>query len=373
MSTYSAEIAVIGAGVIGLSVAAELSRNRSVVLLESHAKFGQETSSRNSEVIHSGIYYPLASKKTEFALRGRELIYSYCQRKQVPFRKCGKFVVATNGAEQNYLEGLSQHAAYLQVPVRRLAGAQISTVESQVFAVSGLFFPESGIVNSHELMASLERDIADNDGTLGYRCQVVEVYPHEDRWAIEFKSGDERAKLIVDYVVNCAGLAAAHFSNQALKTQRYAHRFCRGRYFNLGTKYQNKFRSLIYPVPEKHGLGVHVTLDTQGMVRLGPDVDWCEDSQYESREKYYDCDWEALRGQFLQAVRRYCPKIQAEDLTPGTIGIRPKLFVDEVARPDFLIEMEKNWIHCLGIESPGLTAAFAISEEVSRLIRGSTK
>lgn len=370
MSTYSAEIAVIGAGVVGLAVAAELSRNRSVVILEAHSKFGQETSSRNSEVVHSGIYYPLASKKTEFALRGRELIYSYCHRKQIPFRKCGKFVVATNSAEQSYLEGLSQHAAYLQIPVRRLAGAQISTLEPQVFAVSGLFFPESGIVNSHELMASLEKDFIENDGTLGYRCQVVEVYPQEGRWAIEFKNGEERAKLVVDYVVNCAGLAAADLSRMALKSKQYEHRFYRGRYFNLAAKYQNKFRSLVYPVPEKHGLGVHVTLDTQGMVRLGPDVDWCEDSQYENRAKYYDCSWDELRATFLQSVRRFCPKIQAEDLTPGTIGIRPKLFVDGVARPDFLIEEENNWIHCLGIESPGLTAALAISEEVSRMLRG---
>lgn len=361
--TFDTDIVIIGAGVIGLAVAARLSGKYDVVLLESHEKFGQETSSRNSEVIHSGIYYPKNSQKTSLCLRGRDLLYAYCEDRGVPYRQLGKILVATEPTENGYLDKLSAHCEELGVPRERWSGQKARKEEPLVEAAEALFFPQSGIVDSHSLLAALERQAQAQGAQLAYRHQVLGVAREKEGWAVEYRSPEREGLLKADLVVNASGLSAARLSNSTLTTTRYEHRWCRGRYFSLRGNYRNRFRHLIYPVPEKHGLGVHVTLDLSGQARLGPDTEWCD-----SLEGIYECDWESIRENFLSAVNRYCSSVKPGDLLPSLIGVRPKLFLHGEPHPDFLIENHHGYIHCLGIESPGLTASLAIAERIEAMI-----
>lgn len=362
------DVLVIGAGVIGLAVAAELSKDKSVVVVESYSKFGQETSSRNSEVIHSGIYYPVGSKKTEWCIAGREKLYEYCERKGVGYAQTGKYVVATLNEEEGYLDKLEAHCRAMDVPSERRLAETIISDEPLIAVVSGLFLPRTGIVDSHQFMQSLENEILERGGTIAYRNKFIASEKVGGIWKTEVEGTDGKFEVESPMVVNAAGLGAAEISNAVLKTKKYEHRYCRGRYFTLSSKYQNKFRRLIYPVPPKDGLGIHITVDLAGQARLGPDVHWCEDSTYAKVAENYDCDWDSLTEVFAQASRRYCPTIQNSELAPSQIGIRPKLFLDGKAAPDFLVENHQGFLHCLGIESPGLTSSLAISEEVKRLL-----
>jgi len=362
------ETVVVGAGVVGLAIAARLAKKHEVILLESHTHFGQETSSRNSEVVHSGIYYPRLSEKTKLCVRGRDLLYAFCREWQVPHRACGKIVLAIEAGELARLEGLAKHATEVGVPCERWTGAQVRKAEPLVVAREGLFFPLSGIVDSHAFMATLERHALGSGAHLAYRHSVEAIERSGADWKIRFRSPQGKGCATASRIINAAGLAAAELSNAALGTSRYEHRYCRGRYFGLKSAYSNQFSHLVYPLPEKHGLGVHVTVDMAGQARLGPDTDWCATSSFRDRAQHYECDWEAERPKFLSLVRRYCPGIGAGDLVPGLVGIRPKLFIDGEPHPDFLLENLDGYIHGLGIESPGLTAALAIAERVEEIL-----
>jgi len=367
-SSLSSEIVVIGGGVIGLAVAARVAEDSEVFLVEKFPQFGRETSSRNSEVIHSGIYYPEGSNKGAWCIEGRDLLYGYCEQKRVPFKRCGKYVVAVSASDEAYLEKLSAHCRKVGVEHRGATGEEIREAEPFVKAVSGIYFPLSGIVDSHSFMAALERDFIGDGGSPVYCHEVKRIERKDGSWSVTVEGPDGAMEVVARRVVNCAGLGAAELSNQALKTKKYAHRFCRGRYFTLASKYKNKFHHLIYPVPEKDGLGVHVTLDQEGFARLGPDVDWCEKATYADIESIYDCDWGSLKPAFLRAAQRYSPDLGEADLSESLIGVRPKLFLEGKAHPDFLVENHDGFIHCLGIESPGLTASLRIADEVHRLL-----
>lgn len=362
------DVLVIGAGVIGLAAAAGLSPTKSVVVAESFSKFGQETSSRNSEVIHSSIYYPIGSKKTEWCITGREKLYEYCEKKGVDYAQTGKYVVATQKEEEAYLEKLEAHCRAIDVMAERRPADRIVGEEPLIRVVSGLFLPRTGVVDSHQFMQSLENDVQQSGGTIAYRNKFVSSEKSGGVWKSEIEGADGKFEVESPIVINAAGLGAAEISNCVLKTKKYEHRYCRGRYFTLSSKYQNRFKRLIYPVPPKDGLGIHITVDLAGQARLGPDVHWCEDSTYARVAQHYDCDWDGLRETFAEAARRYCPSVRGDELAPGLIGIRPKLFLDGKAAPDFLVENSNGFLHCLGIESPGLTSALAIAEEIKRLL-----
>lgn len=359
----------MGGGVIGLAAAEKLAPHMGVVLLESHSKFGQETSSRNSEVIHSGIYYPLNSRKTELCIKGRKLLYSFCERFDVPQARTGKLVVATKEEEVGYLVKLAAHCNELGVPCERWASAKVHEQEPNIKVFEAVYLPETGIVDSHSLMAKLESLVVNAGGICAFRHSLKTVTRKGSAWSVLAEGPDGEVEIVAPHVVNAAGLAAAELSNQALGTHRYEHRYCRGRYFSLSGKYQSKFSRLIYPVPPKDGLGIHITVDLAGAARLGPDVDWSKVEKYVDTPSLYDCDWDTLTDNFAVAARRYCPSIEVGDLTPGLIGIRPKLFVDQKAFPDFLVEKIDGFVHCLGIESPGLTSSLAIADEVLRLVQ----
>lgn len=219
-------------------------------------------------------------------------------------------------------------------------------------------------------MAALERDVLERKGTIAYDHAVRAIRRERQAWRIDYEVGSsgEKGTVVASLVINAAGLAAAEIANRALGAVRFEHRFCRGKYFFLGSRYRNKFSHLIYPVPEKHGAGVHVTIDLAGQARLGPDVEWCNGATYADRSRWYDADWDRARPGFVQAVRRYLPDVGCEDLEPGLVGIRAKLFVEGQARGDFHLEAAGGLISCLGIESPGLTASLAIAGAVRQLL-----
>jgi L-2-hydroxyglutarate oxidase LhgO len=366
MESISCDICVIGAGVLGLAVAARLSESAEVILVERHPGFGRETSSRNSEVVHSGIYYPVTSAKTKWCLRGRELLYRFCAERGVGCRKIGKLVVASAGDPTDYLEKIAAHSRELGVPCSPWDSKALAAVEPLVQAENALFFPETGIVDSHQMMAALEQEFMARGGTLAYRHEMTGVAFDGSNWILEVRSDGSSFRIKSPVVVNCAGLAAAEISNRFLGTKEYHHRYCRGRYFTLHNRYRDRFRHLIYPIPVKDGLGIHLTLDLAGGVRFGPDVDWAAgDPAYADLSHFYDCDWDSLRPSFLAAIQRYCPAIQPEDLDPGFTGVRPKLFVGGKEHRDFLVEHRRRFWHCLGIESPGLTACLAIAEHIA--------
>lgn len=368
MEVIESDILIIGGGVIGLAIAAKLVDRGQVVLAETHVKFGQEISSRNSEVIHSGIYYPPGSLKTKWCIEGRERLYQFCDQYHVPAKRTGKIVVATHSEEDGYLDKLAAHATRLGVPHERVTGSWVKEREPLVKATSGVWLPETGIVDSHELMARLEAIAAGQGALLAYGHRVEAIDKTARGWETQLLTGQSRLKVTSGVVVNAAGLGAAELTRQALGITRYEHRFCRGRYFSLSGRYRGAFQRLIYPVPQKDGLGVHVTLDLDGAARLGPDVDWATDHRYSESQSLYDCDWDALRDGFVAAAQRYCPAIRPDEAQPGLIGIRPKLFIDGKSSPDFLVEKHRGFVHCLGIESPGLTSSLAIADHVASLL-----
>lgn len=368
MDTLECDVLIAGAGVIGLAIAAELSRDRSVIVVEPYDKFGQETSSRNSEVVHSGIYYPPGSRKTEWCIAGRDRLYAFCAEQGLPIAAVGKYVVATKPEEEAYLDKLYAHCRSLDVPVERKTKAEIQGDEPLIVVSSGLFLPKTGVVDSHQYMQALETRAVNQGATVAYRHRLENAGRQGESWISEVSGADGAFQVKSPWVVNAAGLAAATLSNRVLQTARYEHRYCRGRYFTLSSRYQNRFHRLIYPVPPKDGLGIHITVDLAGQARLGPDVHWCEDSDHDTRLRHYDCNWDELRPTFGVASRRYCPQIADRDLSPGLIGIRPKLFLEGQAFPDFLVENQGGFIHCLGIESPGLTSSLPIASHVRSLM-----
>lgn len=365
--TVEMDVCVVGAGVVGLACARSLAMTgRNVVLLERHGKFGQETSSRNSEVIHSGIYYPKDSLKTALCIRGRELLYDYCKTHQIPFRKSGKFVVATEKSDLAYLEKLKAHSDGMDVPCEEVSSQEVKSREPLVECQTALFFSESGIVDSHRLMESLERDCVQHGVVFAYRNTVREVSPGASGWQVRATGPDGEIAVHCGVLINAAGLGAAALAEQN-SNEKVEHRFCRGRYFSAAGRLAKGFQHLVYPVPPKDGLGIHVTVDLEGLARFGPDVDWCDGLAYSQMETALECDWDALRPGFLTSIQRYCPSVRSGDLLGGFTGIRPKLFVQGKAHPDFWIHRTADAIHLLGIESPGLTASLALAEEVARL------
>ncbi len=362
------QVAIIGAGVIGLACAAELSQNHSVVVVEGQGKFGQDTSSRNSEVIHSGVYYAADSLKTEWCITGRELLYSFCERMNVPHRQCGKWLVATNSDEIEYLEKVFLHCQKLDVPCDWMESKAVLNMQPEISVVRALHFPRTGIVDSHALMATLESQALRQEAIFGYRNKVSTIETRNSGWEIGLDTPDGPLRLSAGTVINCAGLAAAQIANLAHGTERFEHRYCRGRYFSLGSRFDGVFSKLVYPVPPKDGLGIHITIALDGSARLGPDIDWTKENRYDRSPALYDDAWpDTLKRQFTESAQRFLPSLEPRDLAPGFVGLRPKLFIDGTSHPDFYLHSQDRLISLLGIESPGLTASLAIAKQVAEV------
>ena len=356
---------VIGAGVIGLAVGRRLAlAGLDTLVLEREAAHGTQTSSRNSEVIHAGIYYPPGSLKGRLCVQGREQLYRYCGLRGVPHRRCGKLVVATQDAERATLQRyLDTARGNVVTDLEWRTPAQVSQLEPAVRCAAALWSPSTGIIDSHALMQALLGDLEANGGVLACRAEVTGVQLESGRHRVTVVQDGGTTELAARIVVNSAGLGAQDVARRMAGLDPATippRHLAKGHYFTLHGR--APFHHLVYPVAGNAGLGIHVTLDLAGQVRFGPDVEWVERIDYTPDA--------ARRAAFATAIRRYYPQLDESRLQPGYTGIRPKLSGPDEPAADFLIQGPRahGWpgvVNLYGIESPGLTACLAIADEVA--------
>jgi L-2-hydroxyglutarate oxidase LhgO len=358
------QVLVIGAGVVGLAVArAAALAGHEVVVAEATSGIGSGVSSRNSEVIHGGLYYPTGSRRARHCTRGRLLLYEYCASHGVPHRKCGKLVVATCEAERDRVAAVYKQAQSNGVEsIEIIDGAEAKRLEPELACVAAMRSPETGIIDSHHFMLALRGDLEDRGGMLAFASPIERLKPADGGWDAAV-GGSEPQWLHFDAVVNSAGLGAQRL---ARATEGYPPErvprlvLAKGNYFGFGGR--PAFSRLIYPVPVPGGLGVHVTLDLAGRMRFGPDVEWIE-------HENYDVDPSRARA-FYASIRDYWPRLPDNSLAPDYAGVRPKLTGPGEPAADFMVEGPhqhglRRLVHLFGIESPGLTSALSLAEEVA--------
>ncbi|MBE0612369.1 MAG: NAD(P)/FAD-dependent oxidoreductase [Burkholderiales bacterium] len=365
--TESVDCVVIGAGVIGLACARTLAlAGREVIVLEAAGAIGTETSSRNSEVIHAGIYYPPGSVKAVLCVQGKELLYAYCEAHNVAHRRCGKLIVATSPAQIETLHKiLAQATANGVHDLKLLTAEEARAMEPQLRCVAALHSPSTGIIDSHGLMLAYQGEAEDHGAMLALHSPVIGGTTQRGAGITLEVGGAEPMTISARTVINSAGLTAQRvaaalqgFPPDKVPPCHYA----KGNYYALGGR--SPFRHLIYPVPEAAGLGVHLTLDMAGQARFGPDVEWIAKIDY-------DVDLRRADG-FYRAIRDYWPGLKDGQLAPGYAGIRPKLGGPDQAAGDFLIQGPDvhgvgGLVNLFGIESPGLTASLALAKHVAQI------
>ena len=360
---------------LGVACGAALARRgRNVVLLERHSQPGQETTARNSQVVHAGLYYPVGSLKAQMCVEGRERLYARCVEHGIPHRRIGKLVVATCDDELQALEGVLERAeANGAGGMQWLAESEVRAREPRVRAVAALWSPNTGIVDAHALASSYQAEMETHDGTAIFNTQVVGLgrrgAGRGDSWLVETESVDgERFDLEVPCVINAAGLASdgvAALAGLDVDGLGWRIKLCKGDYFGLAASLGKLTHHLVYPVPAKAGLGIHVTVDLGGRYRLGPDAEYVDALTYHVDPSKAE--------KFAAAAARYLPEVRPEHLQPEMAGIRPKLQGPGEAVRDFVIEESSErgapgLVNLIGIESPGLTAAGAIAERVAALL-----
>lgn len=362
------DVAVVGAGIVGLASGAALARaGRSVVVVERQGAVGREISSRNSEVVHAGIYYPPGSLKAQLCVEGRALLYSRCERRRIPHRRVGKLIVATRPEEIETLESLRERARSNGVEGLEMWGAEaVANAEPQVRARAALWSPQTGIVDAHALCLSYAAELEALGGVLALDTAVEGVDPVANGYRIETRTPDGTPSQIrCAALVNAAGLDAPRIAQVAgLDADECGYRLhlCKGDYFAVAPGAALRLSRLVYPVPQTSGLGIHVTLDLNGRVRLGPDAEYVESLHYAIDA--------GKAARFAEAVGAFLPGMRAEWLTPDYAGVRPKLAGPGEPFADFVIREESDrgrpgFINAIGIESPGLTAAGAIGERIA--------
>ena len=358
------DVLVVGAGVVGLAIGRALAlRGHSVIVAERTGGIGNGVSSRNSEVIHGGMYYPSGSLRARHCVAGRRLLYAFCESHGVPFAKCGKLIVATNDLEQAKIEGIYQQGLANGVEGLELIGGNAARdLEPALSATAAVLSTETGIIDSHRLMLALQGDLEDRGGAIAFRTKVMRLQRSAAGWEVHLDGPDEEP-ILVDAVVNSAGLGAQALARatEGYPAERVPRQvLARGNYFScLG---RPAFTRLIYPAPVEGGLGTHLTLDLAGRVRFGPDVEWIETENY---------DVDPRRAEsFYASIRRYWPGLPDGALVPDYAGIRPKLTGPGEPPADFVVEGPAEHglpglVHLFGIESPGLTSSLSLAEDVS--------
>jgi L-2-hydroxyglutarate oxidase LhgO len=368
-----AQITIIGAGVIGLAIAEKASSLFSEVFIaEKHTAFGQETSSRNSEVIHAGIYYPQGSLKARLCVEGRNLLYDYCKRFEVPFNKCGKLIVATDEKEVSVIEGIRKTAAGNGVNLDILGPEEIRNLEPEIFALAALWSPETGIIDSHSLMKRLETNSLNNGCQIAYTSEVKGIRKIGGGYEVSVSDTTGGSySFSTRIVVNAAGLTADQVSGMAgMNDEKLRIHFCKGEYFRIRPPKNRLLNRLVYPVPHTNleGIGIHVTIDMGGGARLGPDVTYLESN-------IYDYHVDPLKQEtFWKSARKFLPFLKYDDLIPDMAGLRPKIQKPGEPVKDFYIREESErgnpgFINLIGMESPGLTSCLAIAKLVVSMIR----
>ncbi len=356
------QVLVVGAGVVGLAIArAAALAGHEVIVAEAADGIGTGVSSRNSEVIHAGLYYPTGSKRAYHCPRGRRMLYEFCASHGVPYRRCGKLVVATSEAEIGKLDAIRNQAQINGVEgVEMIDEAAARALEPELSCLVAMHSPETGVVDSHRYMLALQGDLEDHGGMIAFNTRIERIALVQGGWLLYYGGGETIA---VDAVVNAAGLGAQTLGRvtEGYPQERVPRLFLgKGSYFGYAGR--PVFSRLIYPAPIHGGLGVHVTLDLAGRMRFGPDVEWIEEENY---------DVDPRRAQvFYASIRKYFPRLPDGALVPDYSGIRPKLTGPDEAAVDFMIDGPvqhgvPRLVNLFGIESPGLTSALSIAEEVA--------
>src|SRR5271165_1321662 len=367
MGMESVDCIVVGAGVVGIACARALAQaGREVIVLERAGAIGTETSSRNSEVIHAGIYYPAGSLMARLSVQGRRQLYAYCRERGVAHRNCGKLIAATNAEEEALLPGILARAEANGVEGMRLIdAAHAKEMEPNLFCTAALVSPTTGIVDSHGFMLALQGDAEAAGAAFVFHSPVTGGRATGDGIELDV-GGADPITLSCRTLVNSAGLHAPALARSIAGMPAGAvprEYWAKGNYFTLTGR--SPFSRLIYPVPVAGGLGVHLTVDLGGQARFGPDVEWIEAIDYTVDPHRADV--------FYEAVRRYWPGLPDGALQPGYAGVRPKIVPPGVAKQDFVIQGPREHgvaglVNLFGIESPGLTASMAIADAVGERV-----
>lgn len=375
MSNDRVDCVVIGAGVVGLAVARELAQQgQETIILEADTHFGGGVSSRNSEVIHAGLYYPTDSLKAQLCVAGRKLLYDYCDSHHVEVKRCGKLVVATDQSQLATLDKIAQQAAINGVEdLQKLSGLDASKLEPQIHCIAALHSPSTGVIDSHGFMLSLLGEAEQSGAMIAYTAEVDRISPDVHGWSITL-IGDAEPTLSASRIVVAAGLGTTSIMQRSvLARSDVLHQWpkqvmAKGNYFKLDAK--PPVDRLIYPVPEVGGLGVHITLDLAGRARFGPDVEWLDTDNPDQ----IDFTVDAQRAEvFYDAIRRYWPELPDNSLLPDYSGVRPKIEVGGDIQTDFRIDGPADHglpglVTLLGIESPGLTSSLALARHATKLL-----
>ncbi len=366
------KISIIGAGVVGLAIASRISEmTDSIFVLEKNLKFGQETSSRNSEVVHSGIYYPKGSLKAILCVEGKELLYNYCEQKDIAYNKCGKLIISNSEQEDKVLENILQGAQKNGVKDgKTIKEEEILSLEPHIRAKSALFFPLSGVIDTHGLMKQLETDAINQGAEIVYGAEVTGIRKIDGGYEITVSEQDGPGfSFTTEILINASGLNADMIPKMVgIKNNEYQQYFWKGEYFSLVNGKHKLVSRLVYPVPFKNtvGLGIHTTIDLSGRVKLGPNAIYLSNKLTD-----YAINPEHKRD-FYESAKTYLPFLEPDDLVSDQVGIRPKLQKPGDPVRDFIIKEESQagfpgFINLIGIESPGLTACLSIANHVANL------
>jgi len=370
--SHAVDITIIGAGVVGLAIAAQVADRRGeVYILEKNDSFGQETSSRNSQIIHSGIFYPEWSLKAKTCVEGNASLYSLCERQGIGYRRRGKLVVAVDNSEAEQLETMLQRGRENNIEGLRLLGQkETAEIEPNVKAVAALFVPSAGVIDAYGLMGYFLARARESGARVAYRSRVVGIEKLGSQYKVTVEEASGFFSFTTRALVNCAGLYCDQVAELAgIDTigASYKLHYCKGEYFTIRGSKSRLVKRLIYPIPRPRvaGLGIHVTLDLEGRMLLGPSSQYVDGIDYSVDPQH--------KQLFYNAIVKYLPDIQLDDLEPEMAGIRPTLQQAEAGFTDFVIRDESDkglpgFVNLIGIESPGLTCAPAIGRYVASLV-----
>ena len=360
MDKYKFDVAIIGAGVIGLAIAERLSKSyKNIIVLDKEKNFGQHISSRNSEVIHSGIYYPHKTLKSQLCIEGNRLLYKFLNKYDIPYSNCGKLVVSSNIEEDKILDNLFLNGINKDISgIKCISSEEAKLIEPHINCTKAIWVPSSGIMDSHKLMQRLEYNFKLNDGVIAYKNRIKKINFNGLGFNLITDSNDS---IDANIVINAAGLWSDKISSM-LGIKDFKIHYCKGEYYKTN-RYKN-LNCLIYPIPSNVSLGVHAVLQLNGDVSFGPNAYYIDEIDYSIDD--------SNKNQFLNNIKKYI-EIESDDIWPDFSGIRPKIQAEGELFEDFYINNEvnngvKNFINLIGIDSPGLTSSLAIAEYVETLI-----
>jgi L-2-hydroxyglutarate oxidase LhgO len=370
MASTDFEVVIIGAGVVGLAIAAHLSvKHARIAVLEKNAMYGMETSSRNSEVIHAGIYYQPGSLKASLCVEGREELYALCKKHNIPFSPITKIISARTPDELPILQNILENGTANGVDLKILDAKETQRLEPNITTCGSIFSPRTGIISAHALMDYYFHTSKNQGATIQCQCEVVGIEKTSGGYSVTINDSGSMVSFTTEKVINAAGLYSDRIASLAginIDDAGYRLHFCKGSYFSISSSKSKLISRLVYPVPTKDSLGVHALLDLGGRLKFGPDVEYLTKNE----QDYTVSD--AKRMQFLESIQKILPSVAESDIAPDMCGIRPKLKGEGMPR-DFVMVHEKErgltgLVNLIGIESPGLTASPAIARYVEKLL-----